>query len=307
MRSEPEAVPAPPSPDFLSAQVVAALLVVAATACFVGMNATVKALSADMSTPQIVWGRYLVHFVIVLILLRGRVGGVIRTTRPVIQMTRSLMIFGATVFNFLALRYLPLADVAAILFLSPIFVTALAAVVLREAVGLRRWTAVALGFTGALVILRPGFEAVHVAAFAAMACAGCYALYQITTRVVGEGAPALVSLFYASLIGTVVSTAALPWFWEMPTARGWVLLCCAGAFGAAGHLAMIGALARAEASFVTPFTYMQMIWATLVGYALFGNLPDVWTYAGAALIAGSGLYVLHRERALGRGGRHERR
>jgi drug/metabolite transporter (DMT)-like permease len=175
-------------------------------------------------------------------------------------------------------------------------VTALAALVLGEAVGPRRWAAVALGFVGALIIIRPGIEAVHVAALAAVGCAFCYALYQITTRLVADTAPPLVSLFYSGLVGTVVATLALPAFWTTPAPAGWALLLLSGAFGAIGHLAMIGALTRAQASFVTPFSYSQLIWATLAGYALFGDLPDGWTFLGAALIAGSGLYVMHRER-----------
>ncbi|MFW5834047.1 MAG: DMT family transporter [Pseudomonadota bacterium] len=275
---------------------VAVLLVLFAAACFVGMTSTAKYLSVEYSTVQVIWGRYVAHFLIVLVMLGGRFDGVLHPDRPMTQITRSFMMLGATGFAFLALRYLPLAEVASIMFLTPIFVTALAALALKETVGIRRWSAVAVGFLGALVIVRPGLEVVHPAVFAAMVCAVCYALYQIMTRMVGDTAPPTVSLFYSCLIGTVVSSLAVPWFWQTPDLAGWLLLALSGTFGAIGHLAMIGALARAPASFVTPFTYSQLIWATLAGYALFGDLPDIWTYAGAALIAGSGLYVLHRER-----------
>ncbi len=275
---------------------VAVILVLTAAACFVGMTSTVKFLSTDYSTVQIVWGRYLAHFVIVVVMLGSHLPLILRPDRPATQVARSLMMFGATASSFLALRYLPLAEVASIMFLTPIFVTALAALALSETVGIRRWSAVAIGFLGALVIVRPGFEAVHPAVLAAIVCTVCYALYQIMTRVVGDTAPPLVSLFYSCLVGTVVSTAAVPFFWQTPDLAGWALLALSGAFGAAGHLAMIGALARAPASFVTPFSYSQLIWATIVGFWLFGELPDAWTFLGAALIAGSGLYVLHRER-----------
>lgn len=275
---------------------MAVLLVLFAAACFVGMTSTAKYLSADYSTVQIVWGRYLAHFLIVLALLGTRLPEVLHPDRPATQLARSLVMFAATATAFLALRYLPLAEVAAIMFLTPIFVTALAALALGEAVGLRRWSAVGIGFLGALIITRPGFEAVHPAVFSAIVCAVSYALYQIMTRVVGDTAPPLVSLFYSCLVGTVVSSLAVPFFWQTPDLQGWILLGVSGAFGAVGHLAMIGALARAPASFVTPFTYSQLIWATLIGFWLFGDLPDLWTYVGAALIAGSGLYVLHRER-----------
>lgn len=277
-------------------ELIAALLMMIAAACFVGMTSSVKLLSSELSTPQIVWGRYAFHLVIVVVLLRGRLGGVVATARPRVQFARSLLMFAATSLSFLALRWLPLAEVAAIMFLTPVIVTALAALALGEAVGLRRWAAVATGFAGALVIIRPGLEAVHPAAIAAVLCAASYASYQITTRIVGDSAPPLVSLFYSCLVGASASSLMLPFVWQTPDAAGWALMALAGSFGALGHLAMIAALARAPASFVTPFTYTQLIWATLAGFVLFGELPDVYTYLGALLIAGSGLYVMHRER-----------
>lgn len=280
-----------------SAEVQAALLVLFAAACFVGMTSSVKYLSDTLSTPQIVWGRYATHFIVVLVILKISGVALLATDRPALQAARSLFMFGATALSFLALRYLPLAEVAAIMFLTPMLVTALAAVILREAVGVRRWMAVVIGFLGALIIIRPGIEAFHVAALAAVGCTACYAFYQITTRIVRDSAPPLVSLFYSSLAGTAVSTAALPFFWSTPDLQGWVLMALSGAFGAIGHLAVIAALGRAQASFVTPFSYSQLIWATIAGYALFGDLPDLWTFIGAGLIATSGLYVVHRERA----------
>ena len=277
-------------------EVVAALLMIAAAACFVGMTSTVKLLSTEFSTAQIVWGRYAFHLAIVLVLLRGRLDAVVATARPKVQLARSLLMFAATSFSFLALRWLPLAEVAAIMFLTPVIVTALAALALGEPVGLRRWGAVATGFLGAVVIIRPGFEAVHPAALAAVLCAFSYGSYQITTRVVGDSAPPFVSLFYTCAVGVLVSSLALPLVWRTPDLAGWGLMALSGTFGALGHLAMIGALARAHASFATPFTYTQLIWATLLGFVLFGELPDLYTYVGAALIAASGLYVMHRER-----------
>jgi len=277
-------------------ELVAVLLMIVAAACFVGMTSTVKVLSAELSTPQIVWGRYAFHLVIVLVLLRARLDGVLATARPRVQFARSLLMFAATTLSFLALRWLPLAEVAAIMFLTPVIVTALAALALGEPVGLRRWGAVATGFAGAVVIIRPGFEAVHPAAVAAVLCSVSYASYQITTRVVGDSAPPFVSLFYTCAVGVLASSLMLPFVWQTPDLAGWGLMALSGTFGALGHLAMIGALSRAPASFVTPFTYTQLIWATLLGFILFGELPDLYTYLGAALIAGSGLYVMHRER-----------
>jgi drug/metabolite transporter (DMT)-like permease len=274
----------------------AALLMITAAACFVGMTSTVKLLSSELSTPQIVWGRYAAHLLIVLVLLRGRLGGVVATARPRVQFARSLLMFAATSLSFLALRWLPLAEVAAIMFLTPVIVTALAALILGEAVGIRRWAAVATGFAGAVVVIRPGLEAVHPAAIAAVLCSASYASYQVTTRLVGDSAPPAVSLFYSCAVGVLASSLMLPFVWQPPDTAGWALMALSGTFGALGHLAMIAALSRAPASFVTPFTYTQLIWATVVGFVLFGELPDLYTYIGAALIAGSGLYVMHRER-----------
>ena len=261
----------------------AAVLMMTAAACFVGMTSTVKLLSSELSTPQIVWGRYAAHLVIVLILVRGRLGGVVATARPRVQFARSLLMFAATSLSFLALRWLPLAEVAAIMFLTPVIVTALAALVLGEPVGLRRWAAVATGFAGAVVIIRPGLEAVHPAAIAAVLCSASYASYQITTRVVGDSAPPAVSLFYSCLVGVSASSLVLPFVWQTPDLAGWALMALSGSFGALGHLAMIAALARAPASFVTPFTYTQLLWATVLGFVLFGELPD-WVLRAKALV-----------------------
>ncbi|MEO1092283.1 MAG: DMT family transporter [Pseudomonadota bacterium] len=276
----------------------AAALMVVATACFVGMSSTVKVLAAEFDTAQIVWGRYATHFLLVLALLAasGRLAEVRTTARPGVQLARSLLIFAATVLTFIPLRYLQLAEVASIMFLTPMIVTGLAALVLGERVGPRRWAAVGVGLLGALVIVRPGLGAFHWAASVAVLAAFAYACYQILTRVVGDKAPPVVSLFYASFVGTAVSSAVVPFDWVAPDLAGWARLALAGLFAAGGHLAMTAALVRAQASFVTAFSYLQLLWATLVGFALFGDLPDGWTFAGALLIAGSGLYVLHRER-----------
>jgi len=202
----------------------------------------------------------------------------------------------ATLCMFTAVSYMPLADAVAASYVSPLILTGLSAVILYEHVGPRRWTAVAIGFVGVLVILRPGFGMTQWAAVLPLGMALFYALYNVTTRLVADSAPPLTSLFYTALVGAAAISAVAPFFWTWPSPAAWGLLVLTGLFGGIGHMALIVAFERAEASMVAPFAYTELIWATLSGALVFGDFPDAWTFAGAGIIAASGLYVLHRER-----------
>jgi drug/metabolite transporter (DMT)-like permease len=198
---------------------------------------------------------------------------------------------------------LPLANAHAILAITPLLVTALSVPLLRERVGIRRWSAIGIAFVGVLIILRPGLAAVHPYALVALMCALMFALYQVLTRMVSRDDDAAVTLFYTAAVGAIVLSAIGPFFWTWPDAKGWGLFVLVGLIGASGHFLLINALRLAPASSLQPFSYSILIWATVVGFLLFDNLPDLWTIVGAAIVTASGLYTFARERRISRSDR----
>jgi drug/metabolite transporter (DMT)-like permease len=193
---------------------------------------------------------------------------------------------------------LPLADTHAILAISPLIVTALSVPLLGEKVGIRRWTAVGVASIGMLIVLRPGFGAMHPMALVALLCACMWSLYQVLTRIVSRTDPPLTTLFYTALIGALALSVIGPFYWQEPDAMGWALFALVAVLGAGGHYLLIKALQLAPASLLQPFAYTVLVWATLVGFLVFGNLPDLPTVLGALIIVGSGLYTFARERRL---------
>ena len=294
---DPVAIPDRPSPA-AGRTGKAILLACAAVLAFVIMNTLVKSLARDWPMPEIIWGRYFFHFLLVLLLVPRRIPTLLRSRRKGLQVLRSILVLLATLCMFNAVRLMPLADVIAITFTAPLIVTGLSVVMLGEKVGPRRWGAVAVGFLGMLVIVRPGAGVFEWFVLLALGQAFFYALYQILTRLTREDADPLNAVFYTALVGTLITSAALPFWWQPLTPLAWLMLAGAGAFGGLGHYALIRAFATVEVSILAPWAYTEIIWATLFGLVFFGDLPDLWTFAGAGIIAGSGLYILHRERAL---------
>jgi drug/metabolite transporter (DMT)-like permease len=268
----------------------AILLVCLAGLLFVGMNSLTKALLARFDPLMLIWARYFFHVLLILALFPRRFWGFLRTSQPGVQLGRSVLVLLATVANFLALAWLPLGEVAAITFTTPILVAALAVPILRERVSPIRWLAILTGFTGALLVVRPGLGPISPGSLLAFGCAAAYALYQISTRIVREAEP-MVSLLYGGLVGMVALTLAVPFAWRTPVGTEWLLLAAIGVLGALAHLLLILALQRGEASRVSPFSYLQLLWAMLASFLVFGDLPGPATLAGAALVAGSGLWI----------------
>jgi len=188
-----------------------------------------------------------------------------------------------------------LATAATMMYAAPLMVTALAAPMLGERVGPRRWAGVLIGFAGALIILRPGTSAMQLAVLLPLGAAAMYALYQVTTRMLAGSDSASTTIIYTASVGVVVMSALVPFFWTAPSPEQWGLLVLTGVFGGLGHFTLIKAFEAAPAATVTPFGYSSLIWATLWGFLVFGDLPDLWTITGAGVIVGSGLYIFHRE------------
>ena len=268
------------------------------------MDGISKVLAEDYHPLEISCVRSVVSL-IVLAPFFTRYSATLRTSMPWHQLGRGLCMTASSVLFILGLAHLPIADATAIGFISPLLVTALSIPFLGEKVGVRRWSAVLVGFAGVLVIVRPGTGAFNPAALYPLLSAVTWALGLILTRLMRSSQPVLTTIFHTTAVGVVVTGLAMPAVWRMPDLEGWVLMALMGIFSAAGQTLLIAALLRAAASLVAPFSYSQMLWATLVGLFVFNTVPDAVTWTGAAIIIASGLYTLHRESVVHR--RQQRR
>ena len=279
----------------LSPELRGAALVISATLCFGLMDTLAKLLTERHDPLMVVWARYAGQMLLVLAIVAPRLGRVVRTRHPGLQALRSSLMFGATVLGFIAFSLLPLATAVAMFQVSPLVITAIAAVLLHEPVGPRRWTGVAVGFVGALIIVRPGTAVFEPAALLPLLGAVCYAGNTVMTRLLnGDGY--LTTLFYSAAVGTLVSSLVVPFFWTTPDLTDAVMMAGMAVLGTGGHFVLIAAFATAQASALAPFTYASMIVSAALGYLVWHDLPDGPTLLGAALIIASGLYVWHRER-----------
>lgn len=275
------------------------LLMLGAGFTFVLMDAGGKYIAQSLPVMEVVWGRYLFHLVALPAFLGGvGVRAAMRSARPGLQFIRSTLLLGSTFFFFLAVKYIPLADATAIGFVGPLFLTALSVPLLGEHVGVRRWTAVLIGFASVLLIIRPGFGMVHWAVVLPLITAACFAFYQIITRILSRHDGPATTYFYSATVGMVVSSLLVPFEWQAPDLWGWIGLAFIGFTGGLAHYLMIRAFALAPASLLAPFSYAQLIWSIAIGFFWFADFPDSWTLVGSGIICASGLYVLHRERRL---------
>jgi drug/metabolite transporter (DMT)-like permease len=274
-------------------------LIILAGVCFSSLDATAKYLVQDHSLFLVVWARYAGQMVVSTPIAWHRGGnGFWRSNHLRTQLVRSLCLVMATLFFFGGLRFLPLAEASAITFLAPMFAIVFAVPVLGEKPTRPRWIAAIAGFMGILLLVRPGSAVFHPATALLVLAAIANAFYQLLTRRLQNDSPD-TTLFYSGLVGTIALTALLPTT-EMPsqlTARDGFFLVLLGALAGIGHWFLISAFLRAPASLVAPFTYLHMIWATMYGYFVFGQLPDAISMTGMAVIVGSGVgLVLHERR-----------
>jgi drug/metabolite transporter (DMT)-like permease len=282
----------------LSPEAKGAALLTLSTFCFASMDATAKGLMTRYEPMQVIWARYAVQALLVLAIVSPWLRSVARTRRLGLQVIRSGFLFGSTLCGFFAFSVMPLAEATAIFEVGPLAITALAALVLGEKVGLRRWTAVAVGFVGAMIVIRPGGSAFQLAALLPLAGAMSFAAYAIATRFLSDAESFWTTSLYSALLGAALASLSLPFVWRAPTAADAVAMLMMGAIGTAGQLLIIRAFNAAPASVIAPFTYAHLIWATFWGYVAFGDAPDVWTVVGATVIVGSGVYVWRRERRI---------
>lgn len=273
------------------------LLVVTSTVFLASSDAMVKYLTTRLPTIEVAWMRYLVFVAIMCpIVLAGSPGRTLRTARPWLQALRGLSLVGSSLLFMSALRVLPIADATTAGFVAPIFVTLLSVLVLRESVGLRRWVATVVGLIGVIIVVRPGTSAFQPGALLAIASALFWASALVTTRRIAGHDGSVTTMAYSALSGLMVLSALLPLAFVMPSRADLMLGVCIGLASTTGHWLVVLAYRYADASVLAPLTYVQMISATVLGYLVFGNIPDVFTFTGATVIICSGLYIAHRER-----------
>jgi drug/metabolite transporter (DMT)-like permease len=257
----------------------------------------------QMSPIQVLWIRSVFTMVALPIMLRTSPLRLARTRHIGKQAARSMCLVAAGLAFFFSLYQVPLADAVTIVFVSPLFVTAIAALVLKELVGVRRWTACAIGFVGALLIIQPGMEGRHWMYFLPLIDAAMSAVYVILTRMVGRDDSWGTSLFYSVAAMALLGTFALPWVWIWPNQDQWLLLLGISAIGLVAHQFHIRAFSLGEASLLAPLSYVHIIFTTVAAFVVFGTLPDEIAMVGVVMIVGAGIYVLHRERQLRRAAR----
>jgi len=261
------------------------------------LDTTAKYLNTRMETLEIVWARYTGAFVLAFIVSNPvSRPDLLRTSRPGLQIVRSTLLLASTILGFFALKYLRLDQTMTILFSTPFFVAVLSGPFLGEWVGWRRWTAIAVGFVGVLVVIRPGVGGIHPAAILSLIGAVLYALYNVATRLLARTDSTQTTLFYSNLVGALAMLPLLPAVWTTPTdplVIGLMLLI--GALASFGHYLLIMAIRLAPPMILSPFIYSQLVWSIALGYLVFGDVPDHWTLIGSAIVVSSGLYMLYRE------------
>ncbi|MFN3449884.1 MAG: DMT family transporter [Roseococcus sp.] len=271
------------------------LLQLAALLLFVAMDTVFKLLTADFPVAQLAWARFLFSFLCVAGFLRLWLGRLPwRSRAPGLQALRSLLLCGCTLFFSAALARIPLADATAVGFASPVLTVALAALLLKEEVGWRRWAGVVLGFAGVLIALRPPFltgEPLHWAYLLPLGTATLFAFYQILTRRLAQIDDARVTIFHTGLAAALATSLLQPFVFVPPSLLQWGALLVLGALGAVSHGLLVLAYARAPASLLAPLSYTQLVWASLAGVLVFADWPDAITLLGAAVIAAGGLLI----------------
>lgn len=273
------------------------VLMLSAVLCFALLDCSAKYLSQHYPVPMVVWARYAVHTLLMLIVHAPRHGrALLRTRRPARQLLRALLLLSVTVLFVSGLRLLPLAEATAIIYLTPLLVTALSVPLLGERVCATTWLAILVGLAGVLVVVRPGGALLGWPVLLPLAAALCNSLYQILTRSFAGSENATTTNFITGLTGTVLASLLLPWQWQTPQPAHALLMLVLGCAGYGGHALLIRAFEHASPAVLGPLTYGQLAIATLLGFGVFGTLPDATSFAGMGLIVVGGLLVLLRRR-----------
>lgn len=264
---------------------------------FAAVDAEAKFLTDSLHPVQIAWSRQLGLLIGVLILLSVRGISVLRTTHPWLQIGRGALAAGSATLFIVAVTYVPIADAVAVTFAAPFLVTIMGALLLGERVGVRRWTAISIGFIGMLIVIRPGLGVFHPAMFLVLVAAAFFALRQILSRKLSGSDRTATTVAYTALSASVILSVPLPFVWQTPVwGRETGILVSMALIAALAEILVIKSLELAQAVVLAPVHYSLLIWGTMYGWLVFDQLPDAWTWLGALIVVASGVYTLHRER-----------
>ena len=218
------------------------------------------------------------------------------TEQPKLQLIRGLLLFCANILFFYSISIISLAKALTLSFIAPLIVTALSPILLKEKVGLRRWTAVIVGFIGSLIVIRPGFVEINLASFAALGTGVLYGFYLIITRKLHNYDNPLLTLLLTGVVGAILGSIIMPFVWVQPTIEEWSMMFAIGFFASIGHLFLILSLKYADASKLAPFGYFEIVTNIIIGYYFFSHFPDTWTFLGLFIIISSGVYIINRHK-----------
>ncbi len=251
----------------------------------------------DVPLLQIVWGRMFFSAVFVLPFAM-RVAGVrgLAPRPPLLHLMRAVLLLGATLTFFGALKYLPIADALAIFFVQPLLITVMSPFLLREHVSAGRWIAVVVGFIGALIIIRPGFIEINAGVGLALLAGLLLALYFVVTRRMAGSVDAMQTTFQTNIVGTAILSVAMVWYWQPLAMDQWGWLMLVGFVAAFGHFLIVRAYENADASLLAPLAYAEIINAINLGWLFFADFPDRWTFLGVSILIASAIHVSWRER-----------
>ena len=263
------------------------------------MDGFAKYLSADLPILQITWARYFFTVVFTLpIMFFFFKRHLVWSDKPILQILRGLILLSANICFFYSISIISLAKALTLAFIAPLIVTAFSPVFLGEKVGFRRWTAVTIGFIGSLVVIRPGFLELNFASLAALCTGFLYGFYLIITRKLSSSDNPLLTLLLTGLVGAILVSLIIPFYWVKPSLNQWSLMAGIGVFACIGHLFLILSLKYADASKLAPLGYTEIIPNIMIGYYFFNEIPDKWTYVGLFIIVLSGLYISRREQTV---------
>ncbi len=273
------------------------LLMLCGMFLFSATDMVAKLLTDTFHPVQIIWFRQMGLFCGVVAMLCFRGLSILHTKQPKLQVLRGVLVVFSSVLFVFAVQHVALADAVAASFVAPFFLTIAGAILLKEPVGIRRWSAVAIGFIGAIVVVRPGMGSIHPAAMLVVLAAAFYATRQVIGRLLADTDKTLTTVAYTAIVSSLLISVPLPFVWQTPTlGTEWALLFAIAVAGAGGEVLVIKSLEVAEAAVVAPVHYTLIIWGTIYGYFVFNQLPDRWTLIGTAIIVCAGIYTLHRDR-----------
>ena len=262
--------------------------------------AIAKYLSAEIPIFQIIWVRHSFTVILILpIMFFFFKKKFVWTEKPKLQLIRGLLLLGVNIFFYYAVSQISLAKALTLTFISPLVVTVFSSIFLMEKVGIKRWSAVIVGFIGAIIVIRPGYISLDMGSLSALCAGTMYAFYLIITRKLSVSDNSLLTLLITGIIGTFGMSLAIPFVWVTPTLDQWYLLSLIGIITVSGHFLIILSFKSADASKLAPISYFEVVTNTIFGYFLFNHFPDNWTLVGLVVIISSGLFVFYRERKLG--------